>query len=98
MVGKTIAFYYHKYLSQEGNNMNQKNLKVTIWYSNFFEEEEKKKRGLRISRFWVIRINMLILSRWPTHQYDKPILLDATKNHTNEVFKTLFEDFKNLGY
>ena len=22
MVGKTIAFYYHKYLSQEGNNMN----------------------------------------------------------------------------
>ena len=30
MVGKTIAFYYHKYLSQEGNNMNQKNLKVTI--------------------------------------------------------------------
>ena len=24
MVGKTIAFYYHKYLSQEGNNMNKK--------------------------------------------------------------------------
>ena len=22
MVGKTIAFYYHKYLSLEGNNMN----------------------------------------------------------------------------
>ena len=29
MVDKTIALYYHKYLSQEGNNMNQK-LKVTI--------------------------------------------------------------------
>ena len=39
MVDKTIALYYHKYLSQEGNNMNQK-LKVTIWYSNIFEEEE----------------------------------------------------------
>ena len=24
MVGKTITFYYHIYLSQEGNNMNQK--------------------------------------------------------------------------
>ena len=24
MIGKTIAFYYHKYLSQEENNMNQK--------------------------------------------------------------------------
>ena len=41
---------------------------------------------------------MLILSRWPTHQYDKPILLDATENHANEVFKTLFEDLKKLGY
>ena len=30
MVDKTIALDYHKYLSQEGNNMNQKNLKVTI--------------------------------------------------------------------
>ena len=40
---------------------------------------------------------MLILSRWPIHQYDKPILLDATKNHTNEIFKTLFKDFKKLG-
>ena len=40
MVDKTIAFYYHKYLSQEGNNMNQKNLKVTIYNSNIFKEEE----------------------------------------------------------
>ena len=40
---------------------------------------------------------MLILSRWPTHQYDKLILLDATKNHTNEVFKTLIEDLKKIG-
>ena len=40
---------------------------------------------------------MLILSRWPTHQYDKPIFFDATKNHTNEVFKTLIEDFKKIG-
>ena len=24
MVDKTIALYYYKYLSQEGNNMNQK--------------------------------------------------------------------------
>ena len=24
MVGKIIAFYYHKYLSQEGNNVNKK--------------------------------------------------------------------------
>ena len=24
MVGKIIAFYYHKYLSQEENNMNKK--------------------------------------------------------------------------
>ena len=30
MVDKTIALYYHKYLSQKGNNMNQKKLKVTI--------------------------------------------------------------------
>ena len=75
-------------------------MKVIVWYSNIFEEEEKKKkkRGLRISRFWIIGINILILSRWPTHQYDKPIVLDTIENHTNEVFKTLFEDFKKLGY
>ena len=40
MVDKIIALYYYKYLSQEGNNMNKKKLKVTIWYSNLFEEEE----------------------------------------------------------
>ena len=41
---------------------------------------------------------MLTLSYWPTQKYDKLILLDATKNYTNEVFKTLFEDLKKLGY
>ena len=40
MVNKRIALYYHEYLSQKGNNMNKKKLKVTIWYSNIFEEEE----------------------------------------------------------
>ena len=98
MVDKTIVLYYHKYSSQEKNNINKKKLKVTIWYSNIFEEEKKKKKRLQISKFWIIGINMLILSRWPTHQYDKPTPLDATKNHTNEVFKTLFEDFKKLRY
>ena len=87
-----------KYLSQEGNNMNQNSWKLQYDILTFSKKKKKKKRGLRISRFWVIRINMLILSRWPTHQYDKLILLNATKNHTNEVFKTLFEDFKKLGY
>ena len=98
MVGKTIALYYHKYLSQEGNNMNKKSWKLQYDILTFLKKKNKKRRGLRISRFWVIGINMLILLRWLTYQYDKPILLDATKNHTNEVFKTLFEDFKKLGY
>ena len=98
MVGKTIALYYHKYLSQEGNNMNKKSWKLQYDILTFLKKKNKKRRGLRISRFWVIGINMLILSRWLTYQYDKPILLDATKNHTNEVFKTLFENFKKLGY
>ena len=94
MVGKTIAFYYHKYLSQEGNNMNKKSWKLQYDILTFSKKKNKKRKELRIFRFWVIGIKMLILSRWPTHQYDKPILLDATKTHTNEVFKTLFEDFK----
>ena len=99
MVGKTIAFYYHKYLSQEENNMNQKSWKLQYDILTFSKKKKnKKRRELQIFRFWIIGIKMLILSRWPTHQYDKPILLDATKNHTNEVFKTLFEDFKKLGY
>ena len=98
MLDKTIALYYHKYLSQEGNNMNQKNWKLQYDILTFSKENNKKRRGLQISRFWVIRINMWILSRWPTHQYNKPILLDAIENHTNEVFKTLFKDFKKLGY
>ena len=98
MVGKTIAFYYHKYLSQEGNNMNKKSWKLQYNILTFSKKKNKKRRGLRIFRFWVIGIKMLILLRWPTHQYDKPILLDATKNHTNKVFKTLFKDFKKLGY
>ena len=98
MVDKTIALYYYKYLSQEGNNMNQKSWKLQYDILTFSKKKNKKRRGLQISRFWVIRINMSILSHWPTHQYDKPILLDVTENHTNEVFKTLFEDFKKLGY
>ena len=98
MVGKTIALYYYKYLSQEGNNMNKKSWKLQYDILTFSKKKNKKRRGLWISRFWIIGINMLILSRWPTHQYDKPIHLDATENHTNEVFKTLFEDFKKLGY
>ena len=97
MVYKTIALYYYKYLSKEGNNMNQKSWKLQYDILTFLKKN-KKRRGLQISRFWVIGINMLILSCWPTQKYDKPILLDATKNHTNEVFKTLFEDFKKLGY
>ena len=98
MVEKTIALDYHKYLSQEGNNMNQKSWKLQYDILTFSKKKNKKIRGFRISRFWIIGINMLILSRWPTQKYDKPILLNATKNHTNEVFKTLFEDFKKLGY
>ena len=94
MVDKTIALYYHKYLSQEGNNMNKKSWKLQYDILTFSKKKNKKRKELRIFRFWVIGIKMLILSRWPTHQYDKPILLDATKTHTNEVFKTLFEDFK----
>ena len=96
MVDKKIALYYHKYLSQEGNNMNKKSWKLQYDILTF-SKKNKKRRGLRISKFWIIRINILILSHWPTHQYDKLILLDA-KNHTNEVFKTLFEDFKKLRY
>ena len=98
MVDKTIALYYHKNLSQERNNMNQKSWKLQYDILTFSKKKNKKRRGLRISRFGVIEINMLILSHWPTHQYDKPILLDATENHTNEIFKTLFEGFKKLGY
>ena len=98
MVAKTIAFYYHIYLSQKGNNMNQKSWKLRYDILTFSKKKNKKRRGLQISRFWVIGIKMLILSRWPTHQYNKSILLDATKNHTNEVFKTLLDDFKKLGY
>ena len=98
MVAKTIAFYYHIYLSQKGNNMNQKSWKLQYNILTFSKKKNKKRRGLQISRFWVIGIKMLILSRWPTHQYNKSILLDATKNHTNEVFKTLLDDFKKLGY
>ena len=98
MVDKTIALYYHKYLSQEKNNMNQKSWKLQYDILTFSKKKNKKRRELRISRFWVIWINMLILSRWPTQKYDKPILLDATENHTNKVFKTLFKDLKKLRY
>ena len=98
MVDKTIALYYHKYLSQEWNNMNKKSWKFQYDILTFLKKKNIKRRGLRISKFWENEINMLILSYWPTHQYDKPILLDATKNHTNKVLKTLFEDFKKLRY
>ena len=87
-----------KYLSQKGNNMNKKSWKLQYDILTFSKKKKKRRRGFWISRFWVFGINMLILSRWPTHQYDKPILLDATENHANEVFKTLFEDLKKLGY
>ena len=87
-----------KYLSQEGYNMNPKSWKIQHDILTFFEEEEKKrkkkKRGFQISKFWVIGINMLILSCWPTHQYDNPILLDLTENHTNEVFQNFVWGFK----
>ena len=98
MVGKIIAFYYHKYLSQEENNMNKKSWELQYDILTFSKKKNKKRRELQIFRFWIIGIKMLILSCWPTHQYNKLILLDATKNHINEVFKTLFEDFKKLGY
>ena len=98
MVDKSISLYYHKYLSQEGNNMNKKSWKLQYDIPTFSKEKNKKRRELQISRFWIIGINVLILLRWPTQKYDKPIFLNATKNHTNEVFKTLFEDFKILEY
>ena len=82
-----------QYLSQEGYNMNQKNWKLQHNILTFFKEEEKRRRRLQISKFWIIRINMLILSCWPTHQYDNLILLDATENHTNEVFQNFVWGF-----
>ena len=39
---------------------------------------------------------MLILSCWPTLQYDNLILLDATENHTNEVFQNFVWGFKKI--
>ena len=78
--------------------MNQKSLKLQYDILTFSKKKNKKRRELQIFRFWIIGIKMLILSHGPTHQYDKLILLVATKNHSNEVFKTLFEDFKKLGY
>ena len=98
MVDKIITLYYHKYLSQEGNNMNKKIWKLQYDILTFSKKKNKKTRGLQICRFWMIGINMLILLRWLTHQYDKPTLLDATENYTNEIFKNLFEDFEKLGY
>ena len=40
---------------------------------------------------------MLILSCWPTHQYDNHILLDATENHIDEAFQNFFWWFKKIG-
>ena len=39
---------------------------------------------------------MLILSCWPTHQYDNLILFDATENHTNKVFQNFAWEFKKI--
>ena len=39
---------------------------------------------------------MLILLRWSTCQYDNPILLDATKSHTNEDFQNFVWGFKRI--
>ena len=61
MVDKIIALYYHKYLSQEGNNINKKSRKLQYDIQTF-SEKNKKRRGLQISKFWIIRINILILS------------------------------------
>lgn len=44
MVDKTIALYYHKYLSQEGNNMNKKSWKLQYDIQTFSEKNKKKKR------------------------------------------------------
>ena len=40
---------------------------------------------------------MLILSYWPTRQYDNLILLDAIENHTKEVFQNFVWGFKKIG-
>ena len=40
MVDKIIALYYHKYLSQEGNNMNKKSWKLQYDILNFSKKEE----------------------------------------------------------
>ena len=40
---------------------------------------------------------MLILSCWPTHQYDNLILLDTTENHTNEIFQNFVWRYKKIG-
>ena len=37
---------------------------------------------------------MLILSCWSTHHHDNPIILNATENHTNEVFQSFVWGFK----
>ena len=40
---------------------------------------------------------MLILSRWPTHQHDNLILLDAIENYSNKVFQNFVWGFKKIG-
>ena len=43
MVDKTIALYYHKYLSQEGNNMNKKSWKLQYDILTFSKKKNKKR-------------------------------------------------------
>ena len=43
MVYKTIALYYYKYLSKEGNNMNQKSWKLQYGILTFTKKKNKKE-------------------------------------------------------
>ena len=53
MVDKTIALYYHKYLSQEENNMNEKNWKLQYDILTFSKKKKKKRTSdLQILDNW----------------------------------------------
>ena len=43
MIDKTIALYYHKYLSQEGNNMNKKIWKLQYDILTFSKKNKKEE-------------------------------------------------------
>ena len=51
MLDKTIALYYHKYLSQEGNNMNQKSWKLQYDILTFSKKNNKKEEDFRSPNF-----------------------------------------------